>query len=65
MDEEERGYSRIAYYLAKSTTRCLDAVVVAESGKGPEQRLELNDIANICREYGGTINSNYQEEKHA
>lgn len=43
MDEEERGYSRIAYHLAKSTTCYLDAVVAVGSGKGPEQRLELSD----------------------
>ncbi|MGB5297716.1 MAG: hypothetical protein WBN48_03195 [Thiogranum sp.] len=43
MYEEERVYSRIAYYLAKSTTCYLDAVVAIESGKGPEQRRELSD----------------------
>ena len=43
MNEQEQGYSRIAYYLAKSTKCYLDAVVAAESGKGPEQRLELSD----------------------
>jgi len=43
MDEEERGYRRIAYYLAKSITCYLDAVVALDSGKGPEQRLELSD----------------------
>jgi hypothetical protein len=43
MDEEEQGYSRIAYHLAKSTTCYLDAVVAVGSGKGPEQRLELSD----------------------
>jgi len=43
MNKEEQGYSRIAYYLAKSTTCYLDAVVAAESGKGPEQRQELSD----------------------
>ncbi len=43
MNEQEQGYSRIAYYLAKSTTCYLDAVVAVESGKGPEQRLELSD----------------------
>lgn len=43
MYEEERVYSRIAYYLAKSTTCYLDAVVAIESGKGPEQRRELGD----------------------
>ena len=43
MYEEERVYSRIAYYLAKSTTCYLDAVVAIESGKGPEQRQELSD----------------------
>jgi hypothetical protein len=51
MDEEEQDYSRIAYHLAKSTTCYLDAVVAVESGKGPEQRLELSDneiyVANI------------------
>ena len=43
MNKEEQGYSRIAYYLAKSTTCYLDAVVAAESGKGPEQRQELSE----------------------
>ena len=43
MYEEERVYSRIAYYLAKSTACYLDAVVAVESGKGPEQRQELSD----------------------
>jgi len=43
MYEEERVYSRIAYYLAKSTTCYLDAVVAIGSGKGPEQRRELSD----------------------
>jgi len=43
MYEEERVYSRMAYYLAKSTTCYLDAVVAIESGKGPEQRRELSD----------------------
>ena len=43
MNKEEQGYSRIAYYLAKSTTCYLDAVVAVESGKGPEQRQELSD----------------------
>ena len=43
MNKEEQGYSRIAYYLAKSTACYLDAVVAVESGKGPEQRQELSD----------------------
>jgi len=43
MDEGKRGYSRIAYHLAKSTTCYLNAVVAVESGKGREQRLELSD----------------------
>ena len=42
MDEEKRGYSRIAYHLAKSTTCYLNAVVAVASGKGREQRLELS-----------------------
>jgi len=51
MDNESQNYSRIAYYLAKSTACYMDAVIAVDSGKGPEQRLELNDneiyVANI------------------
>jgi len=43
MGEEKRGYSRIAYHLAKSTTCYLHAVVALASGKGREQRQELSD----------------------
>ena len=43
MDEGQQDDSRIAYHLAKSTACYLDAVVAVESGKGPEQRLELSD----------------------
>jgi hypothetical protein len=43
MDEEERDYSKIAYHLAKSTSCYLGGVVALASGKGPEQKLELNN----------------------
>ena len=41
--KKNESTNRIAYYLAKSTTCYLDAVVAIESGKGPEQRRELSD----------------------
>ena len=66
MYEEERVYSRIAYYLAKSTTCYLDAVVAIESGKGPEQRQELSDseiyAANIMLIIAvNTVSMNFQQ----
>jgi len=66
MYEEERVYSRIAYYLAKSTTCYLDAVVAIESGKGPEQRRELSDseiyAANIMLIIAvNTVSMNFQQ----
>lgn len=43
MDEQERGDCIIAYYLARSISCYLGAIVLAESGKGSNQRLELGD----------------------
>jgi hypothetical protein len=43
MDEQERGECIVAYYLARSISCYLGAIVLAESGKGPDQRLDLSD----------------------
>lgn len=44
MDDEDQSRSTIANDLANSTIGYLDAVVLAGSGKSPEQRLELTDV---------------------
>jgi len=58
MDEEEPDYSRIAYHLAKSTSCYLDAVVAVASGKGREQRLELNNSERYAANIMLTIAAN-------